>query len=110
MKDLHVYVNQRVATYRARDGFIICDNSDYRVKFIFDPEWSGAATKYACFVWAGGHSTVEITGNTALVPPISTPGLVKVGVCTDPPEVPTEGNFWTTTAAIIPCKKSVLST
>lgn len=110
MKDLHVYVSQRVARYRERDGFIICDNSDYQVKFIFDTEWSAAATKYACFIWNGGHKTVEFTGDTCPVPPIPAPGLVKVGVSTTPPELPPEDDFWMSTAAPIPCRQSALST
>lgn len=99
-KILHVAVNEKIATYRQRDGAIVCGNKDYRVKFSFDSEWDGQAVKTARFIY---NNTVEdkvFEGSTVDVPVIRNATLAAVGVFA--------GDLQTTTPALIPCKKSIL--
>ena len=79
---------------------IVCDNSDYQIKFVFDDEWNDYPHKTVRFVWGGNKEDTVITGDTIDVPKITSPGLLKVGVYTD--EV-------ATTDAEIRCCPSILS-
>ena len=95
LRDLHIVVNNKVATYLTRDGEIVCGNSDYNIVFSFDSEWSGYPTKTARFEWNDKAVTVEFTGNTVKVPVLSNTTLLKVGVYVE--------QISTTTSASIPC-------
>ena len=95
LRDLHIVVNNKVATYLTRDGEIVCGNSDYNIVFSFDSEWSGYPTKTARFEWNDKAVTVEFTGNTVKVPTLSNTTLLKVGVYVE--------QISTTTSASIPC-------
>ena len=101
MQNLHVAVKNRVATYSNRDGVIICDNSNYKIIFTFDAEWSAHAAKTARFIWNGSYKDVEFTGTECTVPEIADAILVEVGVYVD--------EFATTTGAKIPCTRSIKS-
>ena len=35
MKTLHISILDKVATYRQRDGEIVCGNSDYQIEFLW---------------------------------------------------------------------------
>lgn len=100
MIDLHVSVNNKIATYQKRDGDIVCGNSDYQIKFTFDEEWDGYENKTARFVWGGQFQDVEFTGDTCPVPILSGVTLCEVGVYA--------GELCTTTSAFIGCKTSIL--
>lgn len=101
MKKLHITVKDKVATYLQRDGVIVCGNSDYKIEFTFDSEWSSHTTKMARFVWNGKYYDKEISSTGECdVPIISNATEVSVGVYA--------GELSTTTPAIIPCKKSIL--
>lgn len=100
MIDLHIIVNNKIATYQKRDGCIVCGNNDYQVKFTFDDEWSAYDKKIARFVWGGQFQDVEFTGDTCPVPILSGVTFCEVGVYA--------GELCTTTSAFIGCKPSIL--
>lgn len=101
MKNLTITVANKVATYHARDGAIVCDNSDYQITFLFDSEWTEHPVKTARFKWNGGFKDVVFVGNTVDVPKIANASKVEVGVYA--------GDTSTTTPAVIPCEKSIRS-
>lgn len=98
-KILKVQVTDKVATYLTRQGDIVCGNSDYKIQFVFDDEWSALPNKTAHFTWNGHHEDVEIDANNQAAVPflVRTLGL-KVGVYS--------GDISTTTAAFIKCRYS----
>jgi hypothetical protein len=100
MRILHVVVNNKIATYSARDGHIVCGNSDYSLKFTFDSDWNAHTTKTARFIWNGMYYDVEFTGDECAVPIITGANEVTVGVYA--------GDLTTTTPATIPCERSIL--
>ena len=100
MRNLHISVNNKVATYQQRDGNIVCGNSDYQITFAFDSEWDAYESKVARFIWNGGYVDIAFSGNTVPVPLLSKTNLLKVGVYA--------GELSTTTSADIPCVFSVL--
>lgn len=99
MKILHVTVADKVATYTRRDGEIICGNKDYKIVFTFDSEWDAYPTKTARFVTKGQPQEVVFTGNECPVPAQHGAKQVEVGVFA--------GDLLTTTAAVIPCRRSI---
>ena len=99
MKNLHISVVDKIATFFQRDGEIVCGNSDYKLEFTFDDEWNGITTKTARFRWGGENHDVKFTGNTCSVPIISDAESVVVGVFS---------NNISTTPVVIPCKRSIL--
>ena len=99
MKNLHISVKEKVATYTSRDGIIVCDNKDYQLVIQFDAEWEAIPNRTARFIWNQQHVDVPFTGNTVAIPPISNTETVIVGIYTE--------NICTT-AVIIPCVLSVL--
>lgn len=107
MKDLHIIVNNEIATYQKRDGCIVCGNkhneeeeSGYQIKFTFDTTWDAHDKKIARFIWGDQFQDVEFTGDTCPVPIISGATLCEVGVYA--------GDLHTTTSASIECKPSIL--
>ena len=100
MQELHITVSNKIATYRRRDGYIVCGNSSYMIVFAFDAEWDAYPTKTARFVWNNVYLDVPFTGNTVKVPVLSDTTLLQVGVYA--------GDLHTTTPARIYCKKSIL--
>lgn len=100
MRELHVDVRNKIATYNARDGVIVCGNNDYKIKFSFDEEWSEYPTKTARFIWRGRYYDQEFTGDECQVPIINDTTKLTVGVYV--------GELKTTTPAKIPCLISIL--
>ena len=100
MKTLNVNVSDKVATYRQRDGVIVCGNSDYQIKFVFDSDWDDNPQKTARFIWNGQYVDVDFEGDVCLVPIIHNTTSVSIGVYS--------GELSTTTPAVIECKKSIL--
>ena len=100
MQELHITVSNKIATYRRRDGGIVCGNSDYMIVFAFDAEWDEHEEKTARFVWNNQYVDVPFTGNAVKAPIVSDTTLLKVGVYA--------GELTTTTPASIECKKSIL--
>lgn len=100
MHELHIVINNKIATYMRRDGFVVCNNNDYMVVFAFDAEWDDYTTKTARFIWNGRYTDVPFTGNTVALPMVKNTTLVTVGVYA--------GDLRTTTPARIECKRSIL--
>ena len=100
MKTLHSTVVDKIATYRQRDGVIVCGNSDYVIEFTFDSEWDAQSTKTARFVTGSKYIDVVFEGTSVAVPVIKGAESVTVGVFA--------GNLKTTTPAVIMCQKSIL--
>lgn len=98
MRELHVIVSNKIATYLRRDGNIICGNNDYVIVFSFDSEWDAYEKKTARFKWRGQYQDVEFTGNTVKVPILEDTTLLQVGVFVD--------DFRTSTPAEIYCQRS----
>ena len=99
-KILHVTVANKVATYNRRDGSIVCGNSDYQIRFVFDSEWDAHAVKTARFLYNSTAVDVPFEGDTVAVPILRNTVLLSVGVFA--------GDLQTTTSATIPCIKSIL--
>lgn len=80
---------------------IVCNNSDYAIRFDFDAEWQGYETKTARFVVNGRYTDVVFTGEEVVVPIIPDARVVAIGVYA--------GNLHTTTPAFIMCDSSIIS-
>lgn len=100
MKTLHVSVADKIATYQARDGEIVCGNSGYQIQFAFDSEWNDYTAKTAVFKWNFQYVEVPFVGDTCAVPIIKNATSITVGVYA--------GDLCTTTEATIGAKRSVL--
>lgn len=100
MRDLHITVSNKVATYHARDGSIVCGNSDYTIVFTFDDEWESYSQKVARFIWGEKFIDVIFSGDKVTVPVLTNTSLLKVGIYA--------GEIATTTPAQIPCTLSVI--
>lgn len=99
MRDLHISVDDKIATYVNRDGKIVCGNSDYQLVIIFDKDWDKITTRTARFIWNGQYKDVTFTGDKVPVPTLSNTKQLTVGIYAD--------NICTT-AVTIPCVLSVL--
>ena len=105
MKNLNITVNGKIAEFHKRDGGIVCGNSGYQITFAFDSEWDDYEWKTARFIWNGGYVEVDFTDNICVVPIINNTAEVYVGVYVKTDE---SVLLATTTAAIIPCYRSIL--
>lgn len=101
MKIIHIDVINKKAVAWTRDGAIVCGNSDYKVAFTFDSEWDGINDKTARFVWGGQYYDVPFTGTECTAPIIMDADKVEVGIYA--------GALRTTTGAVVPCTRSILS-
>lgn len=103
MKNLNITVVNKIATYRARAGAMVCGNTDYQITFDFDSDWDAYAfaEKTARFKWNGGYKDVPFWGSAVTVPAIENATQVEVGVYVE--------DLSTTTPAVIPCVKSIRS-
>ena len=99
-RTLHINVANKVATYMIRDGEVVCGNNDYTVAFSFDSEWVGATGLTARFIWAGNVQDVPLTNNACTLPMLNNATECRVGVYAS--------EMRTTTAAVIPCRLSIL--
>ena len=104
MKEIGIAVTEKIATVNGTP-LIVCDNSDYTIKFAFDTEWAKADNKIARFSFLKNglnrYIDVPIENDTCSVPILSDIEAVAVGAYA--------GNLQTTTGAVIKCKKSILS-
>ena len=100
MHYINITVRNKVAVNPAQDRYV-CGNSDYIVRFDFDAEWDAFETKTARFIKEDGTYVDQVfSGNDCPVPVIADTYKLQVGVFA--------GNLSTTTAAYVPCKKSIL--
>ena len=104
MEEIKVVVADKIATVSGTP-LIICDNSDYTIKFTFDTEWANEDSKIARFSFLKNglnrYIDVPIENDACNVPILSDIEAVAVGAYA--------GNLRTTTGAEIRCKKSILS-
>lgn len=100
MPEMNITVRNKIAT-KTDNVVYVCDNSDYVINFDFDSEWDAYDTKTARFDYDGKHTDVVFTGNQCNVPIITNTYAFHVGVF--------GGDLHTTTAARVPCRKSILS-
>ena len=104
MEEIRVVVADKIATVSGTP-LIICDNSDYTIKFTFDTEWANEDSKIARFSFLKNglnrYIDVPIENDACNVPILSDIEAVAVGAYA--------GNLRTTTGAEIRCKKSILS-
>lgn len=96
---LNITVRNKIATKTDNVAYV-CGNSDYVINFDFDSEWDAYDTKTARFAYNGKHTDVVFTGNQCNVPVITNTYAFHVGVFA--------GDLHTTTAARVPCRKSIL--
>jgi len=100
MPILNVNVKNKIAT--AKKTTIICDNTDYTVRFTFDAEWANLTAKTMRVVFGdGSYEEVVFTGNEAVLPKAQKQRFLMVGVFS--------GNLHTTTPAWFPCEYSIKS-
>ena len=100
MPVIHINVKNKVATCSLRDPIVVCNNTDYTVKFTFDSEWDGVTSKVARFIWNGKYSDVNIVDNECVMPIVNNTTECTIGVY--------GGDVSTSTPAKIPCRLSVL--
>lgn len=98
MPTIEIEVKNKVAKSPA--AHIVCGNSDYEIKFLFDAEWSAHNVKTARFAYNGTHEDIVFNGNTCRVPVIRNATVCEVGVYA--------GNLSTTTPALVTCDRSIL--
>lgn len=80
---------------------IVCNNSDYIIRFDFDAEWQGYETKTARFVISDKYIDTVFRGTEVVAPIISDARAVAIGVYA--------GDLHTTTPALIMCDGSIIS-
>lgn len=98
MPDIRISVKHRIA--RADTTPYVCGNTDYRLVFDFDEEWSEYDAKTARFARESGYEDVVFIGNECPIPATSDTYYIYVGVYA--------GDLRTTTPARVACKKSIL--
>ena len=99
MPQLLIKIKDKIA--KPLNNCVICDNSDYTVKFIFDEEWEKEPLRIARFIWNKQYVDVQFTGDTCEVPVVSKTNNLAIGVYA--------GDLRTTTPAILTCYTSILS-
>ena len=99
MPQLLIKIKDKIA--KPLNNCVICDNSDYTVKFIFDEEWEREPLRIARFIWNKQYVDVQFTGDTCEVPVVSKTNNLAIGVYA--------GDLRTTTPAILACHMSILS-
>lgn len=101
--NIDIIVANKIAT-AVGSPVIVCGNSDYTVTFSFDSEWGGLTAKTARFSFVKDgqlkYCDVPFMGSVCEVPVLSNIKRVGIGVYA--------GNLYTTTGAVIDCKKSIL--
>ena len=98
MPQLICKVQKKIA--KPLNDLLICGNSDFTIKFLFDSEWDSELVKTARFIWNGQYEDIVFTGNSCKVPLVSNTNNLAVGVYA--------GDLRTTTPAMFACHKSIL--
>lgn len=99
MPVINISVRNKIAKQTDRTVYV-CGNSDYTIKFNFDPEWDAYSIKTARISFNGHPLDVAFEGNECIIPVITGTYRFDVGVFA--------GDLHTTTAARVSCKKSAL--
>jgi len=97
---IHISIRDKIAR-KTCDTAYVCGNSDFVIDFDFDAEWAEHPAKTARFDPGNGQPVdIVFTGSRCPVPILKGTHSVRVGVFA--------GNLYTTTAAYVPAKKSIL--
>lgn len=81
---------------------LVCDNSDYRIRFDLDSDWDGINAKTARLLFGTGHYDFPFTGNEVDIDkPIPPVRSVTIGIFA--------GDIKTSTPAFFECRPSVKS-
>lgn len=100
MATIEILIREKIATnLDPRGQTIVCDNSDYVVKFDFDEEWDAFPEKTARFAYNRRYQDISFKGDKCVMPSIRNASSVEVGVFA--------GNLHTTTPAVIYANKSI---
>lgn len=99
MKRIEISVQNRVA-WQTNSVDYICGNGDFVIGFVFDSEWSEYETKTARLIYNGEHTDIVFTGTECKIPKILGAKRMEVGVYA--------GDLYTTTPALVHCRKSIL--
>ena len=99
MKRIEISVQNRVA-WQTNSMDYICGNGDFVVGFVFDGEWDKYETKTARFIYNGEHADIVFIGTECEIPKIIGAKRMEVGVYA--------GEMYTTTPALVQCRKSIL--
>lgn len=98
MPQLLCKVQNKIA--KPMNDLLVCGNSDFTIKFIFDNEWENETVKTARFIWNNQYQDIVFSGNICNVPIVSKADYLAVGVFA--------GELKTTTPAIYNCRRSIL--
>ena len=100
--ELCIAIKEKIAT-ADREAVVVCDNTDYTVRFQFDAPWTAHSLKTARFLWvqAGSETYVDVpfSGECVSMPAIHDAAWVQVGVYA--------GDLETTTPAVLMCIPSI---
>ena len=79
MPDINITVAHKVAVSDTQS--IVCDNSDYKVHWELDDEWSAYDTKTMRTIYMDGTFTDKVfSGDTVKLPVCTVPGVVQIGL------------------------------
>lgn len=100
MPDINITVAHKVAVSDTQS--IVCDNSDYTVRWTLDEEWSAYDTKTMRTIYMDGTFTDKVfSGDVIALPVCTVPGAVQIGLFA--------GNLRTSRVAILRALPSVRS-
>lgn len=100
MPDINITVAHKVAVSDTQS--IVCDNSDYTVRWTLDDEWSAYDTKTMRTIYMDGtFMDTVFSGNVIALPVCTVPGVVQIGLYA--------GNLRTSRVAILRALPSVRS-
>lgn len=100
MNYISIEIKNKIARLENPSEKIVCGNSDYIIKFLFDEEWDAYHVKTARFTFNGEYTDVVFSGDQCEVPVMQKVDGVFVGVYA--------GELHTTTPAFVNCEKSIL--
>lgn len=98
MQTINITIRSRIAIADA-DAKLICNNEDYQVAFDFDEEWAAVDQKILRVRYSNTYQEVIFTGDSCIVPAPDNVEYAEIGVY---------GGGMATTAAYIPCDKSII--
>ena len=100
--ELCISIKEKIAT-ADHEAVVVCDNTDYTIRFQFDTPWTAHSLKTARFLWvqAGSETYVDVpfAGECVSMPAIHDAAWVQVGVYA--------GDLETTTPAMLMCVPSI---
>lgn len=97
---IYVDVNGRIAQLSDIKQCIVCDNTDYVVNFSLSDEWQPYTNKTVRFRYGDKVTDTVFSGNMVAIPRISDADICEIGLFA--------GDLYTTTCAILCCKRSIL--